>query len=178
MPSFEIIPAKPWHCGIIARKARAEHRAAVSALGIDLHRELAARFADTLEPKAWLIDGRVAALGGVLGTGLCAGGYVWLAITDEAAKHPLALVREAKRQLDQVMSIRRELATVLLPTDKAALRLAAYLGFHVKDSGLGSPAHDRAGRIALRRYLEGATELRIAMGTGGAIPVGYHEEAA
>ena len=178
MTIFQIIPAKPWHCGIIARKARAEHRAAVTALGIDLHRELALRFADTLEPKAWLINGKIAALGGVVATGLCADGYIWLAITEEARKHPLALVREAKRQLSEMMETRRELATVLLPTDKAALRLAIFLGFHVKDSGLGSPAHDRAERLALRRYLEGATELRIAMGSGGAIPVGYHREAA
>jgi hypothetical protein len=178
MPRFEIIPAKPWHCGIAARNARAEHRAAVKALGLDLHRELSARFADTLEPKAWMIDGKLAALGGVMCTALCPGGYVWLTITEEATKHPLALVREARRQLELAMALQSELATVLIPEDKAALRLAVYLGFHVKDEGLGSVAHDRAGRIALRRYLEAAAELRIPMGSGGAIPVGYHKEAA
>ena len=177
-PRFQIIPAKLYHCGAMARRARAEHRAAVNALGLDLHRELAARFAETIEPKAWLIDGKLAALGGVMGTGLCPGGYVWLAITDEVFKHRVAFIREAKRQLTLVMESRRELATVLVPTDQAALRLAIYLGFHVRDQGLGSAAHNRSERKALKLYLESAKELRIAMGTGGAIPVGYHLEAA
>lgn len=177
-PRFQIIPAKPYHCGAMARRARAEHRAAVGALGLDLHRELSARFAETIEPKAWLINGKLAALGGVMGTGLCPGGYVWLAVTDEVFKHRVAFIREAKRQLALVMESRRELATVLVPEDRAALRLAIYLGFHVRDQGLGSPARSRAERHALQFYLESAKDLRIAMGTGGAIAVGYHLEAA
>ena len=76
------------------------------------------------------------------------------------------------------MESRRELATVLVPEDRAALRLAIYLGFHVRDQGLGSPARSRAERHALQFYLESAKDLRIAMGTGGAIAVGYHLEAA
>jgi len=52
-PSFEIIPAKPWPCGQIARLIRQDERRSLLALG-DPHRQCADAMRDTLFPKAWL----------------------------------------------------------------------------------------------------------------------------
>lgn len=178
MTRFEIVAAKPWHCGQMARMLRDEHKRAVLGIGVDLHRELRSRFEASGYRRAWLIDGRLAGLGGVVGTLLAPSGYVWLVLTQRALRYPIAVVKEARRQLDLIMMVKNELATVILPQDTAALRLAVFLGFHVADQGLGSPAHTRAERLALRRYLDAASELRIPMAHGEVIPVGYHHEAA
>lgn len=172
MPTFQIIEARAHHCGQMARRLRIEHRAAIA--GINAHRELRDRFEASAFRRAWLIDGELAALGGVVGGALSTTGYIWLALSELALRYPVATVKEARRQLDEIMATKRELGTVIVPADKAALRFAVFLGFHVADQGLGGPAGTRLERSALRRYLESAPELRIPMADREVIPVGYH----
>jgi hypothetical protein len=176
MPRFETIEARPYHCGQIVRRLRREHRAAI--VGINAHQEIRDRFLASSFRRAWLIDGELCALGGVVGGALSTVGYIWLVLSQRALDHPVAVVREARRQLDDIMATRHELAAVIIPQDKAALRFAIFLGFHVADQGLGSPASTRMERVALRRYLEAAEELRITMADRQVIPVGYHGQEA
>lgn len=171
---FEVIEAKPYHCGRILRNLRHEHVIALGRVNQNVHREFRDVFAQSAIRRAWLIDGELAALGGVTGSYADAFGYAWLAITEEAAKHPMAMIREIKVQLEQIMVTKRELATTIIGGDDAAKRLAIYLGFHVEDSGPGAPAHTRLGRRALARHLDGADELRIPVGAGYVIGMGYH----
>ena len=174
----ELRRAHNWFKAENQRMLRDEHKRAVLGVGVNIHRELRFRFEVSAYRRAWLIDGTLAGLGGVTGTMLAPAGYVWFALTQRALRYPIAVVKEARRQLDTIMTVKNELATVILPQDAAAMRLAVFLGFHVADKGLGSPAHTRLERHALRRYLEAAHELRIPMAGGEAIPVGYHHEAA
>lgn len=176
MTVFQIIEAKPWHCGQIIRSVRKQHELVIADVGGNLHRELHDRFSASSFRRAWLIDGELAALGGVVATPIASTGYIWLALGELALRHRIATVREARRQLDEIMRVKREIATVILPEDTAALRLAIFLGFHVSHDGLGSPASTRVERLALRRFLEAADEIRIPLGRGRAIPVGYHVE--
>jgi hypothetical protein len=176
MPKFEIIEGRPYHCGQIVRRLRAEHRTAM--IGVNAHREISDRFATSSFRRAWLIDGDLCALGGVVGGALSSVGYIWLALSQLALAYPVAVVKEARRQLDEIMATRRELATIIVPDDTAALRFAVFLGFHVADQGLGSQAGTRMERTALRRYLEAAEELRIPMENRQVIPMGYHRAEA
>jgi hypothetical protein len=79
-----------------------------------------------------MIDGRLAALGGVTGTELSADGMLWLALTQEATRHPKAIVEEARRQLDGLMQVKRRLSAAVFSGDDAGLRLALALGFNIK----------------------------------------------
>ena len=178
MPDFQIIEAKPQHCGQMARRLRARHRAAIDGTGIDPHRELRARFDASAFRRALLIEGELAALGGVTGTALSPTGYVWFALTEKARKHSRLVVRVVQDQLDEIMITKRELATVVLPTDEAALRLAVFLGFHVADTGLGSRAHTRLETSRPEAFPGGCARTAILMGNGAVVPVGYHREAA
>lgn len=175
---FEVIEAKPFHVGKIVRHMRVEHRSAIESLGLDVHRELRSVFNDSAFRKAWLIDGRLAALGGVTGSVLSGLGYVWLVLAQDASRHPKAIVREARRQLRLIMKTRTEIATTILPDDDGAQRLAIFLGFHVSHGDDGAPARTRAQRIGLRRLLKDRKSLHIPLGLGCdrfAIPMGYHE---
>jgi hypothetical protein len=128
-PRFAIIEARAHFCGQMARALRHEHKAAVMGLHAHCHRELRARFDRSDWTRAWMVDGRLAALGGVCGSLLSPTGYVWLAFSESALRHPVAIVRETKRQLDEIMITKRELLTLILHEDARSMRFAEFLGF-------------------------------------------------
>src|SRR5580704_14238562 len=117
MPRFETIPAKRSHCSQIACLMRDDHREAIIALGLDPYREVVEAFNMTPNPTAWLIDGELAALGGVAGPPLlCPLGLAWLVVAEHTVRFPRALVKEIKRQLDVVQRLHPTLVTPLCPT--------------------------------------------------------------
>jgi hypothetical protein len=167
--------AKLHHCGKMCRRLRRAHQEASVRLGLNAHAELRAVLAESSFAKAYFADDELIALGGVIGTIMEPLGFVWLAITQEGARrYPMALAREARRQLDFIMSIKVELATTIIGGDEAAKRLAVFLGFHVSDDGPGSPASTRLERRDLSRHLDLDPDLRIPVGDGYAIKMGYH----
>lgn len=176
MPDFTIIEAKPWHCGQMARALRAEHREVIARIGIDCHKELRTRFNASSFRRAWLIDGQLAALGGVMGTKLAATGFIWLALAGIASRYPIAVTKEARRQIDEIMNTKREVATTILSGDLAARRFAIFLGFHVSHEGLGVPAHARIERRRLSEFVENDVDSRIPIAGGYATVMGYHHE--
>lgn len=133
MTTFALIEGSAYHCGEMSRKLRREHKRIILGLGVKPHRELRARFDDSIFRKAWLIDGRLAALGGVTGTVLSGNGFIWLAFTEEALSYPIAIVREARAQIEALMATKRELQTLILWEDKISFRFARFLGFETLD---------------------------------------------
>ncbi len=175
-PRFEIVEAKPFHCGAMARLLRREHAAILARRGDDIHRELRGCFDQSAFRRAWLIDGRLAALGGVTGTALSSDGMLWLALTQEATRHPKAIVDEARRQLDGLMQVKRRLSAFIHGGDEAALRLAIFLGFTI--DGVSSPAPaSRAGRRLLADEVKSNAELRTPLGPSFVTPLHYEEAA-
>ena len=178
MTDFTIIEAKPHHCGQMARMLRHEHAQAVAMLGMDSHRELRARFDASSFRRAWLADDRLAALGGVTGPILSSMGYVWLAFSESATRYPLAIIKEARRQLAQIATVKRSLATSILDGDETSKRFAVFLGFVPLDQESNHPAISRYGRRELVSRCERNAEARIAVGKGFAVAMGYQGEAA
>jgi hypothetical protein len=175
---YEVIEAKPFHCGQILRRLRHEHVQAIARVGAGAHRELRALFEESYIRRGWLIDGRLEALGGVSGSLASHYGFVWVALSQEATRHKFALVREAKRQLDNIMITKSELVTTIVGGDHAAKRLAIFLGFHCEHGGPGSPAYSKFARRTLSEHLEANPDVRIPIGNGYIVCLGYHQEAA
>lgn len=175
-PVFQIIPAKPWHCGAMVRRLRIEHRIAVARLGLNSHQELFDRFGQSTVRRALLIDGRIEALGGVTGSALSGEGYVWLALSARAARYPLALMHRVREQLDLVMQTRSVLVTTVLDGDEAAKRFAVFLGFVPAGDEAAQPAASRAGRRVLAARLERDPDTRVAIGSGAAVALAYRSE--
>lgn len=128
---FEIVEAKPQHCGQMSRLLRVEHRSAIEALDINAHHELRACFDASAFRRAWLIDGALAALGGVTGGKLDVYGQIWLAFAPLALRYPIEVMKESKRQLAVVSQVKRKLVTMILLNDGASARFAQRLGFKV-----------------------------------------------
>lgn len=127
--TFEIIPARAHHCGQMARRLRHKHAEAVALMGMDSHREIRRCFDASPFRRAWLIDGKLGALGGIAGNNISTRGFVWLAVAQDAVRYPKAMVREARRQLAEIMSTRFELTTIIAEHDEASKRFALAIGF-------------------------------------------------
>ena len=124
----EEIEAKPFHCGQMARLLRAEHKAILARVDLSIHRQLREYFDFSVLRQAWKIDGKLVAMAGVLGT-LGSRETIWLALTDEATKHPLVVARRADRYVDKIMRHSSRLSCEVLAADKKALDFARFLGF-------------------------------------------------
>lgn len=172
--NVEIRDARLHHCGQMIRRLRHEHQRAFAMVGLNAHQELRRTVASSSEARSAFIDGRLAGMWGVVGTTLCPWGFVWLCMTEEAARHPVAALRLARREIDRFMRTRTELVTTVLSGDEAALRLCAWLGFHVEDTGLGASAVTRVGRRTLMDYAKRTPEIRVPAGRSYMIQMGYH----
>ena len=170
---IEIIEAKPWHCGKMARILRSEHQRRLGDAGVNIHREIKANFDGSGWKRAGLLDGRLVGLGGIMGSEVESTGFIWLALSDEVRRHPLAVARILRRLLDEIMETRHELATLVIPEDSTALRLAVFMGFHCEHGGPGGPAFSIFGRRELTRYLLETDDLRMRYGKSTAIPLRY-----
>jgi len=133
----------------MVRRLRAEQRDAIAALGVNLHRDLRSNFDMSTFSRAWLIDGELAALGGVTGPEISSSGYIWLALSGLATKFPVETVKEARRQLARVLLTKRDLVTTIIPEDKKSLRFAEWLGFDIIEP---TPMPCGSGRVLIVRY--------------------------
>ena len=133
MTTFCLEPGKPYHCGKIIRRLRIDHNDAFMKLGLNAHKQLRACFDDSYFCRAWIIDGRLAGLGGVTGSLLSPVGYIWLALSEEATHYPVKVMREARAQISEIMQVKRSLITTVLKNDEPSVRFATRLGFEQID---------------------------------------------
>jgi len=141
-----VVDAKTWHCGQMVRQLRAEDRDGALACGVDAHHELRRRLDASAIARAVLIDGRLAALGGLIGTILARESWVWLVVAPWAIRrNARALGRLAVIYVGSFMQLRHGLYATIFAGDIKAARLVEFLGF--KDCGERMP-HGR-GELAV-----------------------------
>lgn len=165
MQAYSIVPAEIRHVRKIVRDLRAGHAQAMSAFGVDPYRALQSAFYSSSFRRAWIVDGELAGIGGVTGTVLSSSGVIWLALTQRAIRFPVAIVREARRQLREIMATRSSVESAIVCGDPAAWRFAEYMGFRARH-----PKSDQImldiGNRSLERILEEAPEFRINLPGG------------
>lgn len=178
MADFQIVEAKSWYCGMMARALRLEHQKALIAIGAHSHRELHNCFDMSAYRRAWLVNGKLAGLGGVTGNTISTIGHVWVTLTENATGYPFAIVKESRRQLALLMGFKRTLITTILPGDETSRRFAIYLGF-VAAAGGGEAAFSRSGRRDLADKLVYNTDSAVKIGNGQGLMMKYQiREAA
>lgn len=128
----ELVEAQPFHCGQIVRRLRPEHAAIMKRIGAPMHRDLRLHFDSSSYRKAWLVDGRLMAVGGVEGPKIASNGMGWLALSSEAPKVGWQFARMALREFDNLFPVKHQIATLILKDDLASVRFAYFLGFRVE----------------------------------------------
>lgn len=134
MTTFEIVDARPYHCGSMSRGLRHDHRQILMQMGVNVHGDMRSTFDASMLARTFMIDGVPAAIGGVVGSIASSDGMVWFAIRESAVGHWYRLARLAQRQIEEIMRTKTKLTTVVLKDDKASVRLAYFLGFQVLET--------------------------------------------
>lgn len=127
---FKIRDAQPWDCGALMRRLRTEHARAGVKLGYSYgHRELRDCYDNSSFRRSWIVNDRLMGVGGVTESLLSSWGMVWLALSQEVAAYPVEVVKEAKRQLAEILQLKRQIFTLILVDDLTSMRFAEFLGF-------------------------------------------------
>ena len=124
---YVIVDAKWHHCGALGRKI-CDGRCFCEA-GVDPIKKLRECFSDSIVAKSVVQDGKVIAMGGIKSSLMGKKAEIWCAISSEFARHPIAVVKEAKAQLRALLKIKPELCATVPEKDVAAIRFAKILGF-------------------------------------------------
>jgi hypothetical protein len=133
MTSFSTTVANRASCSEIACAMRGDHLDALCVLGLDPLHEAVVAFDQTPHPIAWLIDDKLAAMGGVAAAPwLSPHGICWMVVSESATRFARALLTEVRRQLDAAQELYPLIVAPLCPADKKSLRFAAHLGFAVE----------------------------------------------
>ena len=172
---IEVVPAKRFHCGQMARHMRLGHRRCLERMGLDPHRITLTAFMASEKAHSVFIDGKLAAMYGIAGSVVSPVGWLWGAVTQWGERHPIALSKLARERFTETVAGKLEILATVLGEDDAGQRFATFLGFHAGD-GLGCRAWSRKGRRDLIDYISKEPELRLPRGTGYAIRLTYHAE--
>jgi hypothetical protein len=129
--TYEILPCRVAHIRELARTMRSEDREEIELVGLSPRHLLHDLWRSSLDPKAALIDGEVAAVWGDNAPMLARQGSMWLFTAPIIARLPLAYFREARRDIRQRLEMREVLHAHVACTYERSLRFFEMLGFTV-----------------------------------------------
>lgn len=129
---YEIVPCKPIHAGMLARRLRADDRAEIVGLGhCDVRRVLRSLMRSSLYCRSAFVDGEMAAMWGVTGSLMDESGRAWLLTGPAVERVPLAFYREGRRQIEEMLKSRRVLVSQVAFSYDRAIRFFRMLGFSI-----------------------------------------------
>ena len=169
MTGYSVVPTSVRHIKPMSRDLRAAACVTLQGFGFKpreaLHRAVLASY----YCRTALKDSKPIAMWGVKGPLLADTAVVWLVLSDEVTRMPLAIVREARAELAKVMENKKEIAITVLPDDAAAIRFAVFLGFHDRENDDGELS-----RKTLCDAILADPQYRIPVGDQYVIALGYH----
>jgi hypothetical protein len=166
VPEFDITIARPWHCGQLARRLRHEHHRVLCSIGRGCHAEIRQSFDESSYRRAWCIDGKVSALFGMTGQALSTRALVWMAVSNEATRYPIALVRDSRAALSDMAILKHHLFCSILDADVTSQRFAIFLGFVPATAKRMDAAFSKIWRKELFRRLHDSDEIVMPAGNG------------
>lgn len=167
----EIVPTKAIHIRPLAMKWRNTAQIGVMHHGYNPRRALHDAVIKSHFCRTALVDGKPEAMWGLMGPMLSEHALVWLAMSDQVTRFPKLVFTEARRQLEAMGQCYAELATTVLPEDRAAIAFAVALGFHDR--------HDDETKSRKQRMAELLTDPRhrLVLGDKYVIALGWHGNA-
>ncbi len=128
-PVYTIVPAKMHHCGILGRKICDGRWLSYRIANVDPKQKIRECFSQSCVAKSVIMDGKVVAMGGLTGSLMSRSGIVWLVVSREFTRYPIALVKEAKAQLSELLKMKPEIHATVVEQDSTARHFAKFLGF-------------------------------------------------
>ena len=127
--AYTIREARWSDCGAMSRKICDGRWLAYKTAGVTPKEQIRTLWGESSMRCSCLIDGRIVAMWGIIGSILSPRGKVWMIVSPEATRHPYALLREVRTQLASLLRQKRELSATIAEQDGTAQRFAKVLGF-------------------------------------------------
>jgi hypothetical protein len=127
----EIVPMTGAHATALAPRLRPFDRQESESAGLPARAALWRCYRASHVAKAALVDGEVAACWGCCGPLLSPVGYPWLLTSAMVARVPVTLLREGRRETEQMLIVHPALEGYVLASYRAAIRFLGALGFTV-----------------------------------------------
>jgi hypothetical protein len=145
--NYLILPTTKAHLGVLAEKLRAGDAAEIEAAGISPRRALWRSWRNSVLASTMVVDGEIAAVGGVGGCPLGRVGELWLLTAPPIERAKIAFLAEARSAVRVMLTIFPELRGRVSADYHKAVRLLEVLGFTV-----GEPFAFGPSRTLFREY--------------------------
>lgn len=129
MAAYNVIAASVRHLKPLSQQLRPAACVTLQAFGLNPRRALQRAFFGSSYCRTAMMEGRPAAMWGTHGTALSDHALVWLALGEEVAKYPLAIVRLARAELLVMRDKAGPLYATIASEDSRAAVFARTLGF-------------------------------------------------
>lgn len=126
---YAVVPGSILHVKPLSRTLRPAACMTLQAFGLDPRRSLRRAFAGSRYTRTAIVGGGPIAMWGIQGPALSDSAIAWLALSDQAAKWPLAIVRCARQELAQMRQRVDKIYATVLYGDERAMLFAKTLGF-------------------------------------------------
>ena len=127
----EVVDCLPVHIREISTRLRALDAAEIQAAGMEPKAALWRSWKRSHYRRAFLVNGMVGAVGGCKGKLLDAVGEPWLLTSPEVEGAKLSFVKEARRELNSVLSVHSVLRNYVMARYTRAIGLLGFLGFAI-----------------------------------------------
>lgn len=135
---YAIIPGSIRHVKPLARTLRPAACMTLQAFGQDPRKSLQRAFIGSHYSRTAIVGIEPIAMWGIQGPVLSDSAIAWLALSDKAAKWPLAIVRRARQELAQMQDRVDKIYATILLGDERAMLFAKTLGFQACDGDVPS----------------------------------------
>ena len=166
--NYSIVKSSVRHIRPMSRHLRVAACVTLQGFGFEPRIALHRAFMSSFYCRTALVEDRPSAMWGIKATLLDDVAFVWLVLSDEIAKIPLSVTREAKAELARIMENYNEIAITVLPDDIAAVRFAVALGFHDREDD-----HSLS-RKAMTQAILADPRRRISIGDSFVVALSYH----
>ena len=128
---YRIVPCRIEHLREMARTMRGEDRAEIEGAGLVVRHVLMRLWRGTIQPRAAIVDGEVAAIWGDEGGLVEHAGRMWLFTAPPVERLPLAFFRETRREVAEKLAYRQVLVADVADSYLSAQRFFRLLGFTI-----------------------------------------------
>lgn len=128
---YEIVESERCHIDAMVKAMREEDAAEAVAMGLRPRAALGRSFRKGIMRRTAFIDGDIAAMWGLCGTLLSNEGTPWLVTTKAVERLPIAFIKEGRREVAAMLSIRPILSNIVPASYGRAVELLHMLGFMI-----------------------------------------------
>lgn len=126
---IEIVDARQTHVGPVANGLCDDIKVEYQKIGLRPRAGLRRLFDESSYCKTALLDGKPIAMWGVIGSEMATHGEIWLSLSEMGRMQRKALVRIARREVENLAVLRGMLVATMMCEDARAKRFLQMLGF-------------------------------------------------